>query len=143
MMIGARIRTIREQKGITAKDMAAELDMSITGYSKIERDEVDINTEKIEKIANKLGVKPYELLLEERIVLYFANNTNSDNANGNYGFFNTMGLSDEMKKLYEANIRLLEEKIDSLQQEKKTVNDLVNLLKAENEQLKAESLKNR
>lgn len=109
MKIGEKIRLLREIKGISTKDMSAELDMSQAGYLKIERDEVNVNMDKIEKIATKLGMKPHELLMDEKIVLHFSNN---DHAHGNYGaFINTVSVSEEVKGLYDDKIKLLEEKI--------------------------------
>lgn len=106
MKIGDKIKLLREIKNISTKQMAEDLDMTLGGYLKIERSDVDINTEKIEKISNLLGIKPSELLnLDERHIFNFSNN---EIKNGGYNIFN---FPDEMKQLYEDKIKLLEDKI--------------------------------
>jgi transcriptional regulator with XRE-family HTH domain len=106
MKIGEKIKILREARKISTKTMADELDMSVGGYLKIERNDVDINSEKIEKISGLLGIKPYELMnLDERHIFNFSNN---EIKNGGYNVFN---FPEEMKQLYEDKIKLLEEKI--------------------------------
>lgn len=132
--IGEKIRILREIKGITTKEMSSELDMSLAGYLKIERGDVNVNMEKVEKIASKLGIKPHELLLDEKIVLHFSNN---DHAHGNYGaFINTVGFSEEVKSLYEDKVKLLEEKIGFLQEKIKSDAETITRLNIEMELLK-------
>ena len=42
MEIGTKIRKVREIKGLSQENLADELGMSVTGYGKIERNEVGI-----------------------------------------------------------------------------------------------------
>ncbi len=134
MRIGEKIRILREIKGISSKEMSADLEMTQAGYLKIERDEVDINTEKIEKIASILGIKPHELLsFDEKYVF----NNYSTNEYYNAGL-NTVNyhFPEEMKKLYEDKIKLLEEKIEAFAESKKLLNEKIEVLKSEIETLK-------
>lgn len=106
MKIGDKIKILREVKNISAKEIADELEMTVGGYMKIERNDVDINTEKMEKIANILGITPADLLnLDERHIFNFSNN---EIKNGGYVVVN---FPEELKALYEDKIRLLEDKI--------------------------------
>ena len=106
MKIGDKIKLLREIKNISPKQMADELEMTVGGYMKIERSDVDINTEKIDKISNILGIKPSELInLDEKHIFNFSGN---EIKNGGYNIFN---FPEEMKQLYEDKIKLLEEKI--------------------------------
>jgi transcriptional regulator with XRE-family HTH domain len=50
------IKLIRELKNFTREYVAAELNMSTSGYGKIERGEVDLTLTKLEKIASVLNV---------------------------------------------------------------------------------------
>ena len=110
MKLGDKIRLIREIKSISAKTMADELDMSLGGYMKIERNDVDINSDKIEKISKVLGIKPSELMdIDEKRIVNF---TNSKVENGGY---NVYCFPPELKQLYEDKIKLLEEKIGFLE----------------------------
>lgn len=56
LRLGLRVKKIRELKNLTQEHMAHELGMSNSGYSRIERGDVDINMEKLERIAEVLGV---------------------------------------------------------------------------------------
>ncbi|WP_028980163.1 helix-turn-helix domain-containing protein [Sporocytophaga myxococcoides] len=106
MKIGDKIKILREVKNISAKEIADELEMTVGGYMKIERNDVDINTEKMEKIANVLGITPADLLnLDERHIFNFSNN---EIKNGGYVVVN---FPEELKSLYEDKIKLLEDKI--------------------------------
>ncbi len=107
--VGNKIRKIRELKDISPKEMAEQLEMTIQGYSRIERDEVAINTDKIEKIASIFEMHPSELLaFDEKTVFNYFNNTN---AGYNFNYFPV-----ELKQLYEDKIKLLEEKIKFLEE---------------------------
>lgn len=50
------IRRIRELKNLTREYVAAELNMSSSGYGKIERGEVDITISRLYQISDALGV---------------------------------------------------------------------------------------
>lgn len=54
--VGLRVKKIRELKNLTQEHMAHELGMSHSGYSRIERGDVDVSMEKLERIAQVLGV---------------------------------------------------------------------------------------
>lgn len=56
------IKKFRDLKSITRETMAAELGMSVSGYSKIERGEVDLTLSKIQRIAIILSVSFEQLL---------------------------------------------------------------------------------
>ena len=53
-MLGHKIRLIRLKKGIRAKLVAGDLGMSYQGYSRIERNEVDVNYENLKIISDTL-----------------------------------------------------------------------------------------
>jgi len=61
MSIHSKVRKVREYKGITRQEMADFLDISLSGYSKIEQGKVEVSINKFEKIAEYLGVDNYEL----------------------------------------------------------------------------------
>jgi transcriptional regulator with XRE-family HTH domain len=62
MEIGNNIKKYREIKNLTRESVAAEMDMSVSGYSKIERNEVDLTVSKVKKIAEVLGVDVSQIL---------------------------------------------------------------------------------
>lgn len=112
MKTGEKIRLIREIKQISAKQMADDLDMSLSGYQKIERGDVKLNTEKLEEIAKQLGVDSKDLLDSSNITFHITNNAQSTN-----GYHNTINFPAELKQLYEDKIRLLEDKVFYLEEE--------------------------
>jgi transcriptional regulator with XRE-family HTH domain len=62
MEVGNNIKKYRELKNLTRETVAAEMDMSLSGYSKIERNEVDLTVSKVKKIAEVLGVDVSQIL---------------------------------------------------------------------------------
>ena len=54
MSIGANIKKMRELRNFTQSHMGELLNMSLSGYSKIERDETDISIKRLEQIAKIL-----------------------------------------------------------------------------------------
>jgi len=62
MEVGNNIRKFRELKNLTRETVAVEMEMSLSGYSKIERNEVDLTVSKIRKIAEVLGVDVSQIL---------------------------------------------------------------------------------
>lgn len=61
--IGENLKRIREQKGLTQKEMAKLLGYSFGGYVKIEQGARGISTEKIYKVADKIGCSPNDIFL--------------------------------------------------------------------------------
>lgn len=62
--LGGRIREIRKLKKISQADIAAQLDISITAFSKIERGLTNISINRLEEIAQILGISIINLLFE-------------------------------------------------------------------------------
>ncbi|WP_066439209.1 helix-turn-helix domain-containing protein [Chryseobacterium sp. CCH4-E10] len=54
--VGARIKKIREEKGIVQDFMAYELDISQSNYGRLEKDDRRLNVPKNIKIANVLNM---------------------------------------------------------------------------------------
>lgn len=60
--ISFNIKKFRELKNLTREFVASELEMSVSGYSKIERGEIDLTISKLQKIADVLNVSTSEIL---------------------------------------------------------------------------------
>ena len=111
MKVGYKIRQLRELRNLSQENMAEALKMSITGYSKIERNEVDVNIERLQQVADALDVKAEDILaFDEKNVF---------NTYDQAHLYNNCTFSDNEKKLYEDKIKLLEDKISYLQEENK------------------------
>jgi transcriptional regulator with XRE-family HTH domain len=64
------IRKIRELKNLTREYVAEELKMSLSGYGKIERGEVDLTVSKLVEIAKILDVS-IEFILKFNVSIFF------------------------------------------------------------------------
>jgi len=60
--ISENIKKFRELKGVTRDEMAGDLEMSLSGYGKLERGEVDITINKLFKISEILKVSVSQLM---------------------------------------------------------------------------------
>jgi len=67
MNIGSKIRKAREAKGLTQKQVALEIGMDQSQYSKIEKGKTDPYTSTVEKIAKALGMTLAELCSSDDI----------------------------------------------------------------------------
>lgn len=62
MHTGAKIRGIRLLKNLSQENMAEMLDMSILAYGNIERGKTNVSEERLQQIAEKLGVSTDDIL---------------------------------------------------------------------------------
>jgi transcriptional regulator with XRE-family HTH domain len=95
------IRRIREMNDLTRDYVAAELQMSTSGYGKIERGEIDLTLSKLYKISAIFGISIIDLL-------YF------DVSNV---FKNNMIGSDSIKQLVQSETIFNKESIINLERE--------------------------
>jgi len=108
MLIGQKIRKLRELKNFTQEYMASELGLNQSAYSRIENGTTDIPFSKIEKIASLLEIKPEDLIsFNEQMVFNVMNNQNGQNGL----VINNNHLSDTEKNLYIDQIELLKNEI--------------------------------
>ncbi len=116
MMIGFKIKKLRELKNYTQEHMADKLQMSQSNYSRIESNELDLPFSKLQQIADILEISITDLI--EFDAKYFFNNVHAQTINGNIN--NTM--SNNEKKLYE-------EQIEGLKREVTYLNEILTLVK--------------
>jgi transcriptional regulator with XRE-family HTH domain len=104
------IKKFRELKNITRESIAAELGMSLSGYSKLERGEVDITISKIYKISDILSVSPEQLLNFDASQIF--NVSNNAQVQGLGAHADTMNFyGDDYKEKY---IKMLEAEVERL-----------------------------
>lgn len=83
MTLGTKIRSLRNLKGLSREQLAEKLNISLTAYSKIERDETDVNYSRLESIAQALEVSVQELMsFGEKVFIYANNNNTGSSGNG-------------------------------------------------------------
>lgn len=110
--VAENIKKFRELKNMTRESMAAELDMSLSGYSKIERGETDLSLGKLERIASVLGVDVSQILsFDASQVFNITHNHNvSAGMKAQNVYYGDMEVYLKLiKKLEEENARLLQE----------------------------------
>ncbi len=117
MTLGNKIRTIRQKKGITPKDLASALDIDISTLNRIENGKVaTFKPQFLEKLAEYLGVEVSD---------FFVSNGNVANQNKDRGqsinIENETQQNEKLETLYEKllhakenEIALLKEQICSL-----------------------------
>jgi transcriptional regulator with XRE-family HTH domain len=62
MEVGQKIRSIRDAKGMTAREVVARTGMGAPSYSRIENGANEPTIDSLKKIAAALGVKPGDIL---------------------------------------------------------------------------------
>lgn len=93
-----KIKLIREQQNLTQEDLAEKLFMSISGYSKIERGESQINVQRLQQIADILQVALFDLMPDSCNISMNNNAENCHNYQYNTGL-NHQVLQSEIEKL--------------------------------------------
>jgi len=64
--LGEKIRYFRKLKGLSLEDLANDLEISLTAYSKIERNITDVNISRLTQIAKTLNITLIELLAADK-----------------------------------------------------------------------------
>ncbi|MCK6648930.1 MAG: helix-turn-helix domain-containing protein [Bacteroidia bacterium] len=64
--IGEKIRYFRKLRGLSQEELAHELDISLTAYSKIERNITDINYSRLNQLCKILKITLIELLYADK-----------------------------------------------------------------------------
>lgn len=109
-MIYSNIKRLRELKSITRESIAADLGLSLSGYSKLERGEVDITLSKIYKIAEVLNVSVEQILNFDASQIFNVSNNNQVQGLGAHA--DTMNFyGDDYKEKY---IKMLESEVERL-----------------------------
>ncbi len=108
---GNNIRILREIKGYSQKYMATELDMSLSGYNKIERGESDISLSRLEQIAQVLKTDVSQILNLDKSLSFHFNNKGDATGIGTLIQNQYVSQSDELKMM----LTLLQEQVNILQ----------------------------
>jgi transcriptional regulator with XRE-family HTH domain len=107
------IKRFRELKNITREDLADKLEMSLSGYSKLERGEVELTLTKLYRISEILEVSVSQILNFDASQIF--NISHSNGANGYVNEYHQHN-ADEYKDKY---IKLLEAEVERLKNESK------------------------
>lgn len=113
--ISFNIKKFRELKNLTREYVATELEMSLSGYSKIERGEIDITLTKLQRISDVLSVSASDILnFDVTNIFNIANNQQVQGLGSKESHItNNLHKVDDYTQKY---IKMLEEKIQSLEE---------------------------
>lgn len=110
--IGKKIRQVRELKGYSQEYISNKLGISQRAYSKIERNEIKIDWDKITDISKLFEIDPMDLVLfDDNLV--FNNFTRSNEFVNSQASFN---IQDKLIQQYESRIQSLEKEIEFLRE---------------------------
>ncbi len=121
MQLGEKVGLMRTLKGLTQEDMAAKLNMSVTGYAKIERGETKLQNPRLEKIAEALGIELKDLLnFDEKFIFNISSRDKSVQCQ--YYISSAVELTQELEKMRvmleakDKEISLLNEQVSQLKE---------------------------
>lgn len=108
--IGENIKKLRELKNITREQLASDLNMSLSNYSKIERSEIDLTISRLSEIANLLGVDVSQILNFDTSQIFNIHNNNlvqGAGAKAEHMHFHTDDYKDKYIKMLEEEVQRL------------------------------------
>jgi transcriptional regulator with XRE-family HTH domain len=113
MKIGKKLKNLRLMKNESTKAIANYLSMSESNYGKIERDELDISIDNVQKLANFYQLKVDEILNNDNLTVNVTNQNGGKSWTGINNTFNDFNTLDAMHN----QISDLKERIKFLENE--------------------------
>nr|WP_255476777.1 helix-turn-helix transcriptional regulator [Mucilaginibacter sp. AK015] len=107
-MYGEKIRTIRELRGFSQENVAAQLGIAQNTYSKIETNQTKLTTDTLTKIAEVLEVSPMDIISNQPAIVNFQPN------HGTQGIGHIEHFYAFQKDLFDKIIASKDEEIDRL-----------------------------
>lgn len=101
MELHEKIRLMRELNHWTQEELAEKLNISPSGYAKIERGENSVNVERLEQIANVFNINVWQLMKpdDKTYVLQIINKDNRIISESNSAIFSVNSNTAEVEKL--------------------------------------------
>lgn len=122
-----KIKLMREMKRWTQEDVAEKLDMSITGYAKIERGQTNVSLERLKQIAIIFGVNIEQLLDDTNNPIICSIGDNHSNYTNYFGMNEALVAENQRQKLeLEYKDQLLQQKENEIVALKKVIELLEN-----------------
>lgn len=115
MKVGDNIKKLRELRNYTQQYLADQLEISLSGYGKIERNETDVSLSRLQQIADILGVDIHGILRFDDKHLFNLNN--NEVANG------------QVNNYYNGREELLERIIEQLRKENENLLSIIELMR--------------
>ena len=120
-----KIRMMRELRQLSQEDMAEKMNMSPSGYAKIERGETRLQCDKLVQIAQIFNVSLSDLVDNDKGVIFFMNE-NGNNTSANY-YSGDHSIMFEIEKL---KLQLIhkDELLEQKEKELETLRKMISLL---------------
>ena len=134
MQVHEKLKAMRLYRDWSQEEMAAKLGYSTNGYAKIERGETDIKVEKLEKIAEVLGMELQQFLnLNDKNIFNIIEGSSPQGNNSCNIYWTNIYLTETqcVHELETARLLLQErdKEVSYLKREVEHLNELVALLK--------------
>lgn len=128
MKIGNKLFSTREERKLTQNEMADLLGLSTSAYSRLERNQVSVEMEQVANFADILNV-PFQDFLPEHLAI------NNNNQNGQVGFIigNYYSYGKEVNEVLAKENEALREKNELLEGKIKDLEQIIELLKKQND----------
>ncbi|QIW16466.1 transcriptional regulator [Pasteurellaceae bacterium RH1A] len=127
-----KIRFMRELNQWSQEEMAEKMNMSVSGYAKIERGETNLSVHKLKQIAMIFDVDVFELVNNKEKGNIYINGENSEYKNfNNTNYCNDQELNSEIEKL---NL-IISHKNELLAQKEAELNQLKEIISLLKQQL--------
>jgi transcriptional regulator with XRE-family HTH domain len=112
-MFGGKIRLIRIARGLSQEDVANNLKIEQSAYSKWENNKIKISDDQLEKLANFFGVTIEDIKSQEPILINF--NQQSSNIGGiHHNNQVSYGINEDLLKSLQNQLSIKDSQINEL-----------------------------
>jgi len=128
MELCEKVGVMRTLKGLTQEEMAAKLDMSPTGYAKIERGETKLQIHRLEKIAEVLEMELKDLVsFDEKMI--FKGSFHGKNVQCQYYINSAVELTQELENM-RVKLEAKDKENQLLQEQIAQLKEIIELMKS-------------
>ena len=125
MQIGEKLKVMRQCKDWTQEELAEKLGLAVNTYAKIEQGKATIKLDKLEKVAQIMGVDVQELIdTNEKTVLNFAENCNPNHLSQGYILLTETQCVHELEKAI-LSIEQKDKELELLRQQNADLREMI------------------
>ena len=124
-MNGFRIRRMREMIGKTQEEVAKELNLTHQAYSRMERGETGISAERLEKLANALGIKVEDFYADDKKVVITHNTNHGEAKENSVQVHLTINENEKTLEILQQRIAAQDQEISYLRKQLEKLTDLL------------------
>jgi len=131
MLLHEKLSVFRNFRGLTQEEMAEKLNMSLSGYAKIERGETRLQTNKLEKIVAALEIELKDFIsFDEKMVFNasFSHVERAENNQQNCYINSAKDLTHEIEKL-QLIVKQKDEENKLLREQNCQLKEMIELMK--------------